>query len=95
MLTHKHTNHSFLICIRFFQVILATLIALAAADSVGYGAPPPRYASSEEIPILKDVRVMEEDGRYHFDVETGNGIVIAESGSPGTDGAVNTHGTFS
>merc|ERR1719244_2037712 len=36
--------------------------------------------SAEFIPILRDTRVQEEDGTYSTDVETGNGIVLAQSG---------------
>ena len=60
-------------------------VALAAPD----------LDSREFIPILRDVRVAEDDGRYNFDVETGNGIVLAESGAPGDDGAINSAGSFS
>merc|ERR1712055_21324 len=49
------------------------------APARGYAAP--RIADSDEfIPILRDDRVQEEDGTYNFDVETGNGIVVSESG---------------
>ncbi|XP_042888239.1 cuticle protein AMP1A-like [Penaeus japonicus] len=77
-------------------VILAVLSAVAAAVPQRYGAPPPpRYYSSEEIAILRDDRLMEDDGRYNFDVETANGITVSESGSPGLKGAVNSAGYFS
>nr|XP_027213514.1 cuticle protein AMP1A-like [Penaeus vannamei] len=78
------------------EVILAALAAVATAVPQGYGAPPPpRYASSEEIAILRDDRIMEDDGRYNFDVETANGITVSESGAPGLKGAVNSAGYFS
>lgn len=77
-------------------MILAVLSAVAAAVPQRYGAPPPpRYHSSEEIAILRDDRIMEDDGRYNFDVETANGITVSESGSPGLKGAVNSAGYFS
>ncbi|XP_042888232.1 cuticle protein AMP1A-like [Penaeus japonicus] len=77
-------------------LIIAALAAVAAADTQGYGAPPPRYASSEEIAILRDDRVIEDDGRYNFDMETANGIVVSESGSPdGPEGAITSAGSFS
>ncbi|XP_042888228.1 cuticle protein CP14.6-like [Penaeus japonicus] len=77
-------------------VILAALAAVAAAVPQGYGAPPPRYGSSEEIAILRDDRVIEDDGRYNFDMETANGIVVSESGSPdGPEGAITSAGSFS
>ncbi|XP_042888222.1 cuticle protein AMP1A-like [Penaeus japonicus] len=76
-------------------IILVALVAIASAAPQGYGAPPPRYGSSEEVPILKDERVIEDDGRYNFDVETGNGIVVSESGSPGNKGAIASAGFFS
>ncbi|XP_042888236.1 cuticle protein CP14.6-like [Penaeus japonicus] len=77
-------------------LIIAALAAVAAAVPQGYGAPPPRYASSEEIAILRDDRVIEDDGRYNFDMETANGIVVSESGSPdGPEGAITSAGSFS
>ncbi|XP_071516039.1 uncharacterized protein [Panulirus ornatus] len=55
--------------------------------------------SSEEVefvPILKDDRVHEEDGRYNVEVETGNGIRLSQSGTPNAgNGAVNKAGQFS
>merc|ERR1712055_172564 len=52
------------------------------APARGYAAP--RIADSDEfIPILRDDRVQEEDGTYNFDVETGNGIIVSESGDSG------------
>ncbi|XP_047469335.1 cuticle protein CP14.6-like [Penaeus chinensis] len=76
-------------------LIIAALASVAAAVPQGYGAPPPRYASSEEVAILRDDRVIEDDGRYNFDMETDNGIVVSESGSPGAKGAINSAGSFS
>ncbi|KAK4326481.1 hypothetical protein Pmani_003007 [Petrolisthes manimaculis] len=50
----------------------------------------------EVVPILRDDRVMEEDGRYSLDVETANGIVYSQSGSPeGPEGAVIKAGQYS
>ncbi|XP_063587468.1 cuticle protein AMP1A-like [Penaeus indicus] len=76
-------------------VILAALAAVATAVPQGYGAPPPRYGSSEEIAILRDERVIEDDGRYNFDMETANGIEVSEHGTPGEKGAINSAGSFS
>ncbi|XP_042857464.1 cuticle protein AMP1B-like [Penaeus japonicus] len=50
--------------------------------------------SREHVPILKDERVIDNDGRYTFDVATGNGIVVSESGSPGAVGSINSAGSF-
>ena len=58
-------------------------------------AAPADLDSLEFVPILRDERVAEDDGRYNFDVETGNGIVLAESGAPGDEGAINSAGSFS
>ncbi|XP_042218190.1 cuticle protein AMP1A-like [Homarus americanus] len=59
----------------------------------------PIEESSEEVevvPILRDDRVHEDNGKYSFDVETGNGIVLYQSGSPdGPDGAVVKAGEYS
>merc|ERR1719337_304878 len=68
-------------------------IVLAALAAVALAAPD--LDSREFIPILRDDRVAEDDGRYNFDVETANGIVLAESGAPGDDGAINSAGSFS
>ncbi|XP_071516404.1 cuticle protein AMP1A-like [Panulirus ornatus] len=74
-------------------MILAALVAVAFA-APHYEAP--HDDSSEEIPILRDDRVHEEDGRYNLDVETGNGIVLSQSGSPtGPKGAVVKAGEYS
>ncbi|XP_063587658.1 larval cuticle protein LCP-30-like [Penaeus indicus] len=76
------------------QVVLSLLIAVACADRL-YDAPAAR-AASDEIAILRDDRVIEDDGRYNFDMETANGIVMSESGSPtGDEGAINSAGSFS
>ncbi|XP_064094034.1 cuticle protein AMP1A-like [Macrobrachium nipponense] len=71
-------------------VILAALAAMAAAAPQQYGVD-----SREVVPILRDERVQEDDGRYNFDVETGNGIVISQSGSPVSEGAIASAGQFS
>ncbi|XP_045593238.1 cuticle protein AMP1A [Procambarus clarkii] len=77
-------------------VILAVLATVATAAPQGYAAPQARYAgSSEEVPILKDDRIQEDDGRYNFDVETGNGIILSQSGSPGSEGAIIKAGQYS
>lgn len=45
---------------------------------------------------MKDVRVQEDDGRYSVDVETGNGIIQSQSGSPtGAEGSVVKAGEYS
>ncbi|XP_047469331.1 cuticle protein AMP1A-like [Penaeus chinensis] len=75
-------------------VILAVLSAVAAAAPQSYGASPSR-PDAQQVPILRDDRVIEDDGRYNFDVETGNGILLSESGSPGSEGAINSAGRFS
>ncbi|XP_063857062.1 cuticle protein AM1199-like [Scylla paramamosain] len=63
-------------------VILAVLAAAAvAAPQYSYSAPP-EDSSEEVIPIVRDDRVHEDDGAYNLDVETGNGIVLSQSGSP-------------
>ncbi|XP_066944480.1 cuticle protein AMP1A-like [Macrobrachium rosenbergii] len=64
-------------------VILAALAAVVVAAPQEYGVD-----SREVVPILRDERVQEDDGRYNFDVETGNGIAISQSGSPVSEGAI-------
>ncbi|XP_069947360.1 cuticle protein AM1159-like [Cherax quadricarinatus] len=79
-------------------VVFATLAVVAtAAPQYASPAAPSRYSeSSEEIPILKDERIHEEDGRYNYEVETGNGIRLSQSGSPdGPEGAVVKSGQYS
>nr|XP_053639588.1 cuticle protein AM/CP1114-like [Cherax quadricarinatus] len=79
--------------------VLAVLAAVATAAPQGYSAPaaPSRYDDSREVvPILKDDRVHEDDGRYNLDVETGNGISLSQSGAPsGPEGAVVKAGQYS
>ncbi|XP_042218193.1 cuticle protein AMP1A-like [Homarus americanus] len=76
-------------------------VILAALAAVAVAAPKPDYSQSshesvEHVPILKDVRVHEDDGSYNFDIETGNDIVLSQSGSPdGPDGAVVKSGSYS
>ena len=77
---------------------MATL-ALAAPEYI-HNAPLVDDSSEEDrsevVPILKDDRIQEEDGRFNVEVETGNGIVFSESGSPrGPDGAVVKAGQYS
>jgi len=66
-------------------VILSCLLAVAIAA--------PQYAASrdddsrEHIPILVDDRSQPLDGAYHFDTETGDGIVRSEHGARIEDGS--------
>ncbi|XP_042856741.1 uncharacterized protein LOC122243298 [Penaeus japonicus] len=80
-------------------VFLALLAAVAvAAPQYGDSRPQTRAfdSSFEDVAILRDDRVLEDDGRYNFDFETANGISVSESGSPvGEDGAINSAGSFS
>ncbi|XP_071516380.1 cuticle protein AMP1A-like [Panulirus ornatus] len=77
-------------------VFLAVLVAVAAAAPQYSESPAARHDFSDEIPILRDDRVHEEDGRYSLDVETGNDIVLSQSGSPtGPEGAVVKAGQYS
>ncbi|XP_063587657.1 cuticle protein CP14.6-like [Penaeus indicus] len=95
-LTHQtlHQNIPNYFTLLPFQVVLSLLVAVACADRL-YEAPAAR-AASDEIAILRDERVIEDDGRYNFDMETANGIVMSESGSPvGDEGAINSAGSFS
>ncbi|XP_042888220.1 cuticle protein CP14.6-like [Penaeus japonicus] len=76
-------------------ILVAVLASVAAAAPQGYSAPaPPRY-DSVEIAIVRDDRVIEDDGRYNFDFETANGIVVSEHGAPGVEGAISSAGSFS
>lgn len=89
----------------FEQLIVATVAAVAAADSQYYYRPPETHAAPaasarsefvEVVPILRDERVHSEDGSYSYVVETGNGIAMSQSGSPtGPEGAVIKAGEYS
>lgn len=58
-------------------------------------AATPEDPSKDIIPIVRDVRVQEEDGKYSVDVETGNGIFQSQSGSPdGAEGSVIKAGEY-
>ncbi|XP_042893853.1 cuticle protein AMP1A-like [Penaeus japonicus] len=89
-------------------LILACVAAMAvAAPQYGYETPAPTYLAPaasirdesvevvEFVPILRDDRVHEDDGRYNLDVETANGISLSQSGSPdGPDGAIVKAGQY-
>ncbi|XP_064093905.1 cuticle protein CP14.6-like [Macrobrachium nipponense] len=76
-------------------IILSFLATVAlAAPQYGYGRGG--GDSSEEIPILRDDRDRDDFGRYSVNVETANGIVLADAGAPeGPKGAVVASGFFS
>ncbi|KAK4326488.1 hypothetical protein Pmani_003014 [Petrolisthes manimaculis] len=78
-------------------ILVGVLVVLVSGDTQYRAPSPPRYDQSHEvIPIVSDQRVQEEDGRYNYDVETGNGIVLSQSGSPtGPEGAVVKSGQYS
>ncbi|XP_071516025.1 endocuticle structural glycoprotein SgAbd-8-like isoform X1 [Panulirus ornatus] len=84
-------------------VILVAVAAVAvAAPQYKPQEPVPTYDASsndhlvEVVPILKDEREQEDDGRYSVDVETGNGIILSESGSPvSSTGTVVKAGSYS
>ncbi|KAK3854563.1 hypothetical protein Pcinc_038966 [Petrolisthes cinctipes] len=70
-----------------YQVVLAAVVALTVA-APGYTSHERSYSdnSFEFAKILRDDRHQEDDGAYNMDVETDNGIVLAESGSPSAPG---------
>ncbi|KAK8388664.1 hypothetical protein O3P69_020564 [Scylla paramamosain] len=71
--------------------MIVTLLA-----SVALAAPTYDTSSEKEAPILKYDRIQEDDGRYNYEFETGNGISHSQSGSPGDDtGAINKAGHYS
>ncbi|XP_063587510.1 cuticle protein CP14.6-like [Penaeus indicus] len=83
-----------------FAILIALTVVAAAAPETGYSLPDPSTRGGLEaadfVPILRDDRVQEEDGRYNYDIETGDGITVAESGSPdGPEGAIVASGQFS
>nr|XP_027239251.1 cuticle protein AMP1A-like isoform X1 [Penaeus vannamei]XP_027239252.1 cuticle protein AMP1A-like isoform X2 [Penaeus vannamei] len=84
-----------------FAILLAlTVVAAADVPQNGYSLPDPSTRGVPEVadvvPILRDDRVQEDDGRYNFDIETGDGITASESGSPdGPEGAIVASGKYS
>ncbi|XP_045135716.1 cuticle protein AMP1A-like [Portunus trituberculatus] len=92
------------------KLVIIAALAAAAIAAPQYTIPEPKstygspaastrddsYEMVEVVPILRDDRVMEEDGRYSLDVETGNGITLSQSGTPeGPDGSVIKAGSYS
>ncbi|XP_050700795.1 cuticle protein AMP1A-like [Eriocheir sinensis] len=81
-------------------VILAAVAAVAlAAPDRAYSPPRRTYGASgsqESAEILKHDFILEDDGRYNLEVETSNGISVAQHGSPtGPEGAVASSGSYS
>nr|ADI59753.1 early cuticle protein 5 [Callinectes sapidus] len=69
-------------------LVLVTLAAAAAAL--------PTYDSTKVVKTVRDDRDHQGDGNYHLDVETENGIVLAQSGAPsGPSGTVVKAGQYS
>ncbi|XP_037780455.1 cuticle protein AMP1A-like [Penaeus monodon] len=83
-----------------FAILVVLTAVAAAAPQNGYSLPDPStrgvLEAAEVVPILRDERVKEDDGRYNFDIETGDGITASESGSPdGPEGAIVASGKYS
>ncbi|XP_047469458.1 cuticle protein AMP1A-like [Penaeus chinensis] len=76
-------------------ILVAAFACVAVAAPQGYEAPAQSRRDSDEVPILRDDRVIDDDGRYNFDVGTGDGIVVSESGAPSADGGINSAGSYS
>ncbi|XP_071516016.1 cuticle protein CP14.6-like [Panulirus ornatus] len=73
-------------------VILAALAVVATAAPQNYDSS----SSSVEVPILRQDFVLGDYGKYSLDLETGDGVLWSQSGSPaGPTGAVATSGQFS
>lgn len=86
------TVQSIHLSVLYLQIVVAALLAVALA-APSYDSS---IDSSEEIPILRHDFVLEDDGRYSLDVETGNGIQVSQSGSPdGPEYSVVKAGYFS
>ncbi|XP_047469317.1 cuticle protein AMP1A-like [Penaeus chinensis] len=81
------------------KLAILALLATAASAATLYDAPRPQvraFDSGENVAILRDDRLIDDEGKYNFDFETANGITVSESGAPvGEDGAVNSAGSFS
>ncbi|XP_064094005.1 cuticle protein CP14.6-like [Macrobrachium nipponense] len=83
---HKHPTMKFVI------ISAALAVVAFAAPQYGRGGGD----SSEEIPILRDDRDRDDFGRYSVNVETANGIELADAGTPdGPKGTVVSSGFFS
>lgn len=78
------------------QVILLALVAVTIARPDYHTHSEEEEESVEHVGVLRDERVHDEDGRYNYDVETENGIVLSQGGSPtGEDNAVIKAGSYS
>ncbi|XP_064094023.1 cuticle protein AM1159-like [Macrobrachium nipponense] len=74
-------------------VLAAVMVVASAAPSLYTDADRQR---DNQAAIVKDERLSEDDGRYNVDVETANGIVLSQSGSPvGESGAIGSAGQYS
>ncbi|XP_064094022.1 cuticle protein AMP1A-like [Macrobrachium nipponense] len=76
------------------------LIILISAVSMALAAPTIQPDVDETtktvVPIMKDERVQDVDGRFNVEFEAGNGIVFAQAGSPDDEtGAVVQAGQYS
>ena len=76
-------------------VVFSPQVIIALLASVALAAPTYDSSSEKEAPILKYDRIQEDDGRYNYEFETGNGISHSQSGSPGDEtGAINKAGHY-
>ncbi|XP_066944485.1 cuticle protein AMP1A-like [Macrobrachium rosenbergii] len=73
-------------------LISAVCVALAAPTT----QPEVEETTKAVVPIMKDERVQEVDGRFNVEFEAGNGIVFAQAGSPDAEtGAIVQAGQYS
>ncbi|XP_066941710.1 cuticle protein AMP4-like [Macrobrachium rosenbergii] len=73
-------------------VFFSSLALGAILASLVSGAP--QQNTPRPIAIIKDERFQPQDGSYSFDLETENGIIQSEAGSPGSEGQTNVQGSF-
>ncbi|XP_047478443.1 cuticle protein AMP1A-like [Penaeus chinensis] len=68
-----------------------TVIVLACLAAVAVAAP---QLQERVVELLRDERVVNEDGTFSYVVEADNGINTAVSGSIGAEGQINQEGSY-
>ncbi|XP_068215674.1 cuticle protein AM/CP1114-like [Palaemon carinicauda] len=75
------------------KAIFASSLAFAALFATCVSGAP-QQPTPRPIAIIRDDRFQPQDGAYSFDLETENGIIQSEAGSPGSQGQTNVQGSF-
>ncbi|XP_064084338.1 cuticle protein AMP4-like [Macrobrachium nipponense] len=70
-------------------------VVLACLAAVALAAPQqPSPAELRAVPIVREDRTDDGDGRFSYSFETGNGIAVSAEGTPGVEGQSNIAGTY-